>query len=94
MFAKATPIVFDLHPGETLFVPAGWWHTVKILTHSITISVNVANPPNWGAFVSDYVDSKRRSRSASYRAALNAYLVALGWGESLIGSLTGWSRVL
>lgn len=94
LFAKATPIVFDLHPGETLFVPAGWWHTVKILTHSITISVNVANPPNWGAFVSDYVDSKRRSRSASYRAALNAYLVALGWGESLIGSLTGWSRVL
>lgn len=94
LFGKATPIVFDLHPGETLFVPGGWWHTVKILTPSITISVNAANRWNWDAFVADYVESKRRSRSSAYRAALNAYLTAMGWGESTIGMLTGWSGVL
>ena len=94
LFAKATPTVFDLHPGETLFVPSGWWHTVKILSPSITISVNTANRPNWAAFVRDYVGSKRASRAPAYCSALNAYLVTLGWTEAALGSLTGWSQVL
>jgi hypothetical protein len=93
LFTKAVPTVFDLHPGETLFVPSGWWHTVKILTTSITISVNAANQANWGPFVQDFVGSQR-GRSGAVRAALSAYLIALGWGESLIGSVTGWSQVL
>ena len=94
LFARATPTIFDLHPGETLFVPSGWWHTVKILTPSITISINAANRPNWAAFVRDFVGSKRASRSAASCSALNAYLVALGWSETALGLLTGWSKVL
>jgi hypothetical protein len=94
LFAKATPTIFDLHPGETLFVPSGWWHTVKILSPSITISINAANRPNWSAFVRDFVGSKRASRPAALCVALNVYLTALGWSETAIGSLTGWSQVL
>jgi hypothetical protein len=94
LFAKATPTVFDLRPGETLFVPSGWWHTVKILSSSITISINAANRSNWGGFVRDFVGPKRATRSSAYCAALNAYLLALGWGETALGSLTGWSQVL
>lgn len=94
LFAKATPTVFDLHPGETLFVPSGWWHTVKILTPSITISVNAANRPNWSAFREDYVGTMRGRRPAAYCAALSAYLTLLGWSNTTIGLLTGWTRML
>jgi histone arginine demethylase JMJD6 len=94
LFAKATPTVFDLHPGETLFVPSGWWHTVKLLSPSITISVNAANRPNWGMFVHDFVESKRAHRSAVLCAALHAYLILLGWGETILGTLTGWTEFL
>ena len=93
LFAKATPTVFDLHAGETLFVPSGWWHTVKILSTSITISVNAANHWNWNLFVQDFVASER-GRSLSARAALYSYLLALGWCEDVLGYLTGWSQVL
>lgn len=93
LFAKATPTVFDLHPGETLFVPSGWWHTVKILSPSITISVNAANRPNWTPFVADWVGSMRKGRGSAYCNALQAYLVMFGWAQSLIGRATGWSAV-
>jgi histone arginine demethylase JMJD6 len=94
LFAKATPTLFDLHPGETLFVPAGWWHTVKILSSSITISVNAANRPNWDAVVRDFVRFKCPNRSESFCAAIRTCFVLLGWGETLIGALTDWTRVL
>lgn len=94
LFARATPTVFDLHPGETLFVPSQWWHTVKMLSTSITISVNSANRPNWSGFVRDFVESKRSDRSPVALAALQAYLVAMGWGEAVIAELTGWSKFL
>ena len=27
-----------LQPGEALFVPLGWWHEVKSLTFSVTVT--------------------------------------------------------
>jgi histone arginine demethylase JMJD6 len=47
LFAQAKPIVFVLEPGELLFVPSGWWHTTKMLTPCISISLNVVNSSNW-----------------------------------------------
>jgi hypothetical protein len=94
LFARATPTVFDLHPGETLFVPSRWWHTVKILSPSITISVNSANHANWSAFARDFVESQRSYRSPAKLAALRAYLIAMGLAETAIGELTGWSQML
>jgi histone arginine demethylase JMJD6 len=47
LFAKATPIVFTLGPGDTLFIPQGWWHTTKMLGTSISLSKNFANHTNW-----------------------------------------------
>ena len=54
LFASATGVRFKLHPGETLFMPSGWWHTARILSPSITISVNGANAANWCAFREDF----------------------------------------
>ena len=35
---EAQPIVIDVHAGETLYLPAGWWHYVK--QQGTTIAVN------------------------------------------------------
>jgi Cupin-like domain len=81
LFDGATGIRFKLHPGETLYVPSGWWHTARILSTSITVSINGANSANWKAFVKDYVaDVAGYSR---WKAALILpYLVMLGnWLE-------------
>jgi hypothetical protein len=53
LFAKATPIRFRLEPGETLFIPSGWWHTAKTLSPAISVSVNVANASNWTTLTRD-----------------------------------------
>ncbi|MBS1955566.1 MAG: cupin-like domain-containing protein [Cyanobacteria bacterium SZAS-4] len=37
-FKDATVIDVDLNPGEVLFIPAGWWHHVRSLDPSISLS--------------------------------------------------------
>jgi histone arginine demethylase JMJD6 len=53
LFAKAEPMRFRLHPGEILFIPGGLWHTAKMLTPSISVSVNRANASNWATLTRD-----------------------------------------
>lgn len=35
---KATIICFDVHPGDFVFIPIGWWHAVESLSTSISFS--------------------------------------------------------
>jgi histone arginine demethylase JMJD6 len=53
LFAQATRIELELGPGEILFVPAGWWHTAKMLSPSITVSASRVNASNWRDFSQD-----------------------------------------
>ncbi len=53
LFARATQMRFKLEAGEILFIPGGWWHTAKMLTPSITVSVNRANASNWSELTRD-----------------------------------------
>lgn len=53
LFAQAVPMRFRLNPGEILFIPGGLWHTAKMLTPSISVSVNRANASNWGKLTHD-----------------------------------------
>lgn len=81
LFAKATPIKFILEPGETVFIPGGWWHTAKMLTPSITVSMNHANGSNWKRFVDDFEYEIGRSHRFSTRmmaAPIALYLKAMG----------------
>ncbi|MFB7918291.1 cupin-like domain-containing protein [Streptomyces sp. NPDC056061] len=38
LFADATRITVDLREGEALFIPVGWWHHVRSLDVSVSIS--------------------------------------------------------
>jgi lysine-specific demethylase 8 len=38
LFAKATEYRVIIHPGEMLFIPRGWWHHVRSLDKSISVS--------------------------------------------------------
>ncbi|HEY7165507.1 MAG TPA: cupin-like domain-containing protein [Candidatus Binatia bacterium] len=78
LFAQATPIRCELHPGETLFVPAGWWHTARILSPSITVSVNSANSVNWRQMIPDYCAYQGSQKSRLYVRGLRLYLKSLG----------------
>jgi histone arginine demethylase JMJD6 len=70
LYDQAQGTRFQLHPGETLFVPAGWWHTARILNPSVTVSVNGLNQPNGAAFRRDYTDQiASKSRLAGYAVA-------------------------
>lgn len=77
LYAQAEGTRFELRAGETLFVPAGWWHTARILTTSITVSINGANAGNWAAFRRDFCTGIAR-RSRLKRALIEPYLWALG----------------
>lgn len=89
LFAKAVPVQFILEPGETVFVPAGWWHTTRMLSASITVSINHANDSNWAYVVHDLRHSLQQSPNSVTRwsaGPIAAYLHGLGMCKSLAGS--------
>lgn len=77
LFREAQATRFRLRAGETLFVPAGWWHTARIVSTSITVSMNGVNAPNWRSFVRDYC-AQAREASRVKSALLLPYLLGLG----------------
>src|SRR5262245_33576183 len=77
LFGNAQGIRFTLHPGETLFMPSGWWHTARILSPSITISINGANAANWSDFRKDFCRYYMTGRKLP-PWAFNAYLFSVG----------------
>ena len=50
LFAKAQVVTCVLGPGDTLFVPAGWWHTAECKSISITVAGNFVNDSNYRDF--------------------------------------------
>ncbi|MES2675304.1 MAG: cupin-like domain-containing protein [Pseudomonadota bacterium] len=46
MLEKVTPIEFILEPGDALFIPIGWWHSVESLSISIGLTFNNFNTSN------------------------------------------------
>ena len=75
LFSKAKPAVFVLEPGETLFIPSGWWHTTQMLSPSISLSTNIGNSSNWADMRRDLVSSS----STLNRIKATAYLTLKGW---------------
>ncbi len=89
LFSNATPTKFILEAGETVFVPAGWWHTTRMLSASITVSINHANESNWANVVNDLRESLKQSPNSVTRwsaGPVAAYLRGFAFCKSLARS--------
>ena len=76
-FKEATPIHFTVDAGETLFIPAGTWHTAYSLTPTISVAFDQLNTKNYKAFMKDVWSFKRRE--GKKRAVLHyAYALFAG----------------
>jgi len=76
LFANAVPMRFLLHPGEILFIPGGLWHTAKMLTPSISVSVNRANASNWSKLTEDmysHAPLHMKPIAAAYLAGMRVF---------------------
>jgi histone arginine demethylase JMJD6 len=82
LFAHARPRRFTLEPGETLYVPPGWWHTTRALTPSIAVLQSTANGEIWGdvkrAVFRSAMLGRRRWLAPVVATALTAYLTGFG----------------
>jgi histone arginine demethylase JMJD6 len=86
LFARATGMKFEVGPGEMLFIPGGWWHTARMLSASISISMNSACAANWGQVTAD-ICYKAARKNRLLAAALRLYLGLVGVGKSLLDHL-------
>jgi len=78
LLAKATQFRGIIGPGETVFVPAKWWHSARVVTTSISVCTNMIDGSNWSGFIEEACNP-RTVKSAPVRAAKRAYLTAAGW---------------
>jgi len=52
-FVHAQQVRLTLHPGETVFMPPGWWHTTRMTEPSISVTWNTVDESNWDDVVAD-----------------------------------------
>ncbi|MBL9166232.1 MAG: cupin-like domain-containing protein [Verrucomicrobiales bacterium] len=86
LFPQATRIEAEVHAGDTLFIPCGWWHSARMLSFSITLGIDVANATNWD-FVTDFMSKVAYRQKPILGRPYIAYVRAVGalkmWTESL-----------
>jgi hypothetical protein len=73
LFRSATRFETELGPGDTLFMPPGWWHTARMLTFSVSVGIDVANETNWEE-VRDFLKTKAKGRLGPLASLFNGYL--------------------
>lgn len=71
LFSKARPLKGVLGPGEMAFIPSQWWHTTRMLSASISTSVNGLNNSNWHRMVSHICDKRQALVAAPIRMYLH-----------------------
>jgi len=77
LWAKATPITFVVGPGETMFIPCGWWHTAHSLTPTVSVALDCLNASNWKNFMGEVdIMMSRNSKPKAFVASM--MLNALG----------------
>lgn len=72
-----------LVPGDTLYVPAGWWHTTFMTTLSISVSTNCINRTNWRDHIVAVTKHTPGIKRPIKRALLSAMGVVLIFADAL-----------
>ncbi|MEP7169038.1 MAG: cupin-like domain-containing protein [Bacteroidota bacterium] len=82
LFAKATPIRVVLKPGESFFMPCGWWHTTRVPGASLSTVSSFVNSSNWSELVDDI--EKELSHRPTFASLYGAYMRSTGFFKSLV----------
>ncbi len=77
LFKQAVSRSVVVEPGETLFLPCGWWHTARSLEMTISIAFDQLEAGNWNDFRHDFAIEHRDGRPAVIAAA-RAWLGVVG----------------
>lgn len=77
LFHEAVAQTVVIGKGETLFVPAGWWHSTFTETTCISVSSSFADGSNWNALI-DEIGRLRSGENRVKTAAVQGYLAAVG----------------
>ncbi len=88
---NATPHWATLKPGETLFVPPGWWHTTRMLEVSITVITVNWNQTNWGRFVREVLRTKG-PKNPLKAVGIAAYMTGVGAALKVRDTLRRWPQ--
>ena len=75
-YAKAESVSIEVRPGETIFVPSGFWHRTHTSDISIAITWNAVTGCNWQDFIQSYYFQPGQPRLKA--AAKRLYFAALG----------------
>ena len=51
LFKNARALKVIVHPGESIFIPSGWWHTTYIHDFNLSFSIDHVNEFNWEVFM-------------------------------------------
>ena len=89
LFADAEMQVTTLKPGDTVYVPPGWWHTTLMNETSITVTWNMVGASNWADFSADTRSRVASRTNQAVAGALGAYLGLFGVGARLRDRLVG-----
>jgi histone arginine demethylase JMJD6 len=84
LYAQATRYEDEAGPGESLFMPCGWWHTARMLSFSISLGIDVANQSNW-SHVSAYMRRRASFENPLLAVPYMAYIRTAGVMLRLLG---------
>jgi hypothetical protein len=83
LLATATQYRTILKPGDTIFVPRGWWHAARALSPSISVCQNQVFGSNWKGFVAE-ITKVEDGRSPARQRIKRAYVTGAGLVMSLM----------
>jgi histone arginine demethylase JMJD6 len=82
LFRNVKPTRFEVGPGETLFIPAGTWHSARSLSLTMSVAFDQLNAKNMPAFTRDILSYS--TLPLSRRIAYAAYFTVLGQVATLL----------
>lgn len=86
LFERARCFRGVVGPGESIFIPARWWHAARVLDVSISVCTNMLTPANWPGFVREVTRSGTHHspvRQVAKRAVLSTVGAAMSVAEGV-----------